>query len=164
MKRQRQIGLGILMTAAIALVGCASSPGGAEEAAVRSNISITLNWDPGLPTWEGTATGDVEGDFVINNIGANFDYPEPNIPEDELIWEFYWEEWVIETDEGTITAIQAGVWSFETFRFLSNGPVVDATGQWEYLIGSTLYVDGVTTEFPVEPPTPLTGEGELWIN
>jgi hypothetical protein len=27
-----------------------------------------------------------------------------------------------------------------------------------------MYVSGVTTEFPVEPPTPLTGEGEMWID
>jgi hypothetical protein len=135
-----------------------------EGEGVRCEISFSLSWDPGLPTWEGTISGDIEGEFDINNVGANFDYPKPNPSPDEYVWEVYWEEWVIETDDGTITSIQAGVWSFETFRFLANGPVVDATGKWEHLIGSTMYVSGVTTEYPVDPPTPVTGKGELWID
>lgn len=138
--------------------------GDRQSKSIRCDISISLHWDPAPPTWEGTIDGDIEGEFDINLIGANFDYPKPDPPEDEMVWEFYWEEWVIETDEGTITIIQAGIWSFETFKFLSNGPVVAATGKWEYLIGSTMYVSGVSTEFPVEPPTPLTGEGKMWID
>ena len=135
-----------------------------KKQSIRCDISISLHWDPDPPTWDGTIDGDIEGEFDINLIGANFDYPEPDPPEDEMIWEFYWEEWLIETTEGTITAILAGVWSFETFKFVAGGPVVAATGKWEYLIGSTAYCSGVTTEYPVEPPTPLTGEGEMWID
>ncbi len=26
-----------------------------------------------------------------------------------------------------------------------------------------MYISGVTTEFPVDPPTPVTFEGEMWI-
>jgi hypothetical protein len=140
------------------------SEGKHEKKAVRCDISISLNWGPAPPTWKGTIDGDIKGEFDINNIGANFDYPKPDPSEGERTWEFYWEEWVIKTDDGTITSIQAGVWSFKTFKFVSNGPVVDATGKWKYLIGSTMYVSGVTTEFPVDPPTPVTGEGEMWIN
>ncbi len=140
------------------------SEGKSEKKSVRCDIRISLHWDPEPPTWEGMIDGDIEGEFEINIIGANFDYPEPDPSEDERIWEFYWEECFIETDDGTITAIQAGVWSFETFKFVSNGPVVNATGKWEYLIGSTMNVSGVTTEFPVDPPTPVTGEGEMWID
>ena len=163
MKRLHQICLGILVGVIIVLVGCASVPGKIGKEDIRCEVEISLNRDPELPTWEGTISGDIEGEFDIYNIGANFDYPKPNPAEDEMIWEFYWEEWIIETDGGTITSIQAGVWSFETFKFRSNGPVVDATGKWKYLIGKTIYASGVTTEFPVEPPTPLTGKGEMWI-
>jgi hypothetical protein len=146
-------------------VGVNSWSGGASESeSIRCEVSISLNWDSGPPTWMGKIEGDIEGELAINNIGANFDYPEPDPAEEDRIWEFYWEEWSIETDDGTITAIQAGVWNFETFKFLSNGPVVEATGEWEYLVGSTIYVTGVTSEFPVDPPTPVTGEGEMWID
>jgi hypothetical protein len=135
-----------------------------ESKSIRGDIQLSLHWDPAPPTWEGTIDGDIEGEFDINLIGANFDYPKPDPSQDEMVWEFYWEEWEVETKEGTITVIMAGVWSFETFKFVANGPVVAATGEWEYLTGSTVYCSGVTSEFPVDPPTPVTGEGEMWID
>ena len=125
---------------------------------IRCIIGISLNWD--LFRWDGVIDGDIKGEFIVTPLGQYFDYPY----EDAGIWEVYWEEWLIETGEGTITVLQAGVWSFETFKFLSNGPVVDATGEWECLIGSTMYVSGVTTEFPVEEGTPVIGVGEMWID
>ncbi len=119
---------------------------------IRCDISGSLNWV--LFIWEGVIDGDIEGEFIVTPIGQYFEYPP---------YEVFWEEWSIETDEGTITILDAGVWSFETFKVQAAGPVVDATGKWKYLIGSTMYISGVTSEFPVDPPTPVTFEGELWI-
>ena len=117
------------------------------------DVEGSLNWD--LFLWEGVIDGDIEGDFMVTPLGQYFDYPP---------FEVFWEEWLIETDEGTITVLDAGVWSFETFKVQAAGSVVSATGEWEYLIGSTMYVSGVTSEFPVDPPTPVTFVAKVWIN
>ena len=119
---------------------------------INCDIYIVLTMGVG---WDGQISGDIDGEFFIQPLGQYFDY-EP--------FEVYWEEWQIETDEGTITVLQSGVWSFDTFKFLSNGPVVDATGEWEYLIGSTMYVSGVTTEVPPPPDEQVTGTGKMWIS
>jgi len=55
------------------------------------------------------------------------------------------------------------VWSFKSFEFKSNGYVTAATGEWTYLQGSDLHARGVTTTFPVPPPTPVSGAGIMWI-
>jgi len=117
---------------------------------LRCNISIALDWD--LFQWNGTITGDVVGNFTI------FPDPDPSFPG---ILEHYVETWVVETDEGTLEIIQRGVWSFKTFKFKSNGKVIDASGDWEYLLGSPVHVRGVTTEF--DPPNPINGMGKLRI-
>lgn len=126
-----------------------------KKKAIRCDIKITLNKVDPPPSWFGEILrGNIKGEFTITLIGADFDY----VP-----FEIYWEEWVITLDDGdTITALQAGVWSFETFEFRSNGPVVDATGKLAYLIGSTMYVSGVTNNPFVDDP--VIGLGKMWIN
>jgi hypothetical protein len=133
-----------------------------KKKAIRCDIEITLNPD-GPPTWYGEILrGNIKGDFEITLIGADFLdsdlQPDPN-----AVWEIYWEKWVITNDDGdTITVLQAGVWSFVTFEFRSNGPVVAATGKFAFLIGSTMYVSGKTNDpFSSDP---VIGLGEMWIN
>ena len=104
-------------------------------------------------TWIGNVWGDIEGDVPLTLIGATF----PGI------LEHYEETWDIVTDVGSIKIYQKGVWSFKTFKFKSNGYATAATGAWAYLLGSRVHVRGVTTPFPVDPPTPVNGTGRMWI-
>ena len=140
------LALALAFTLALVPVGTAQA-----KKPLRCEISIELDWD--LFQWNGTITGDIEGDFII------FPDPDPSFPG---ILEHYVETWVIETDEGSIEVIQEGVWSFKTFKFKSNGWVTDATGTWAYLLGSDVHVRGVTTEF-LGPPHPISGTGKMWI-
>ena len=116
---------------------------------LRCNIEIELSFDPF--GWDGEISGDIDGTFWITPLGAVF----PGITE------HYWEEWFVETDEGTITIYQEGVWSFKSFKFKSNGYVTDATGDWTYLIGAKVHVRGLTTPFPADE---VSGIGKLWIS
>jgi len=126
---------------------------------LRCEVFIQLNWDwvgfggTSPYTWIGTVSGDIEGDVTLTLIGASF----PGITE------HYSETWVITTTDGSITIYQEGVWSFKSFKFKSNGYVTAATGTWAYLVGSDVHVRGVTSSFPVSPPTPVTGEGTMWL-
>jgi hypothetical protein len=126
---------------------------------LRCEVSFELNWDwvgfggTSPYTWIGTVSGAIEGDTTLTLMGASF----PGITE------HYSETWVITTSEGSITIYQEGVWSFKSYKFKSNGWITDATGSWAYLLGSDAHVRGVTTQFPVDPPTPVTGAGIMWI-
>ena len=126
---------------------------------LRCEVQFQLNWDwvgfggSSPYTWIGTVSGDIEGTATLSLIGASF----PGITE------HYSETWIITTTTGTITIHQEGVWSFKSFEFKSNGYVTAATGEWTYLQGSDLHARGVTTTFPVPPPTPVSGAGIMWI-
>ena len=126
---------------------------------LRCETYFELNWDwvgfggTSPYTWIGTVSGDIEGDVYITLIGATF----PGITE------HYEETWEIVTADGSIEIYHKGVWSFKTFKCKSNGYVTDATGDWAYLDGADVHMRGVTSEFPVTPPTPVTGEGTVWI-
>ena len=126
---------------------------------LRCEVSFELNWDwvgfggTSPYTWIGTVSGAIEGDATLTLMGASF----PGITE------HYSETWVITTSEGSIIIYQEGVWSFKSYKFKSNGWITDATGSWAYLLGSDAHVRGVTTTFPVPPPTPVTGAGTMWL-
>jgi len=125
---------------------------------LRCGVFFELNWDwfvnpPAPYTWNGTVWGDIDGNVTLTLIEARF----PGITE------HYSEEWVIVTTDGSITIYQEGVWSFKSFKFKSNGWVTAATGAWAYLLGSDAHVRGVTSPFPVPPPTPVNGTGTMWI-
>ena len=126
---------------------------------LRCEVSFELNWDwvgfggTSPYTWIGTVSGAIEGDATLTLMGASF----PGITE------HYSETWVITTSEGSITMYQEGVWSFKSYKFKSNGWITDATGSWAYLLGSDAHVRGVTTTFPVPPPTPVIGAGTMWL-
>jgi hypothetical protein len=124
---------------------------------LRCEVFFALNWDYFVtgepPTWNGTVSGDINGKANLTLIAATF----PGITE------HYSETWDIVTADGSITIYQEGVWSFKSFKFKSNGWVTAATGAWAYLLGSDAHVRGVTSPFPVDPPTPVNGTGRMWI-
>ena len=126
---------------------------------LRCEVAFHLNWDwigvggSSPIAWIGTFSGDIDGTFTITPVAATF----PGI------LEHYSETWNIVTVDGEIEIHQEGVWSFKTFKFKSNGYVATATGAWEYLSGANAFARGVTTQFPVDYPTPVTAEGIMWI-
>jgi hypothetical protein len=113
---------------------------------LRCDLQIEL----GPSGWFGNVSGSIEGTITIVLLDAVF----PGITE------HYWEVWTIVTSGGTITIYQAGVWSFKSFKFKSNGYVTAATGTWEYLEGARVHTRGLTTDLDADP---ITGDGKFWI-
>ena len=72
------------------------------------------------------------------------------------------ETWIIETESGSISGFDDGVWSFVTFKFVANGRVTGATGSWTGLVGSNMRYSGTTTEF-LGVGFPIHGSGTLMI-
>jgi hypothetical protein len=119
---------------------------------LRSQIDFELVWDP-VPHWEGTLTGDIEGEIIVALQGATF----PGTTE------HFYETWVITTSDGTIEGYDNGVWSFVTFKFRANGKITDATGSLEHLEGCNVHFMGTTTEFPVAPGEEVTATATMTI-
>ena len=153
---------GLLFMCIVAFLPALSMPAVSAEPMkpLMCEVVIQLNWDwvgfgGSTPyTWLLTVSGDIEGTGGVTLSGASF----PGITE------HYSETWHIVTAQGTIDAHQEGVWSFKSFEFKSNGYVTAATGSWAYLLGSYMHARGVTTQFPVPPPTPVTGAATMWIS
>ena len=118
---------------------------------LECELELELLWEP-IPHWEGTITGDIEGTFTQTLIWASF----PGFTQ------HYMETWEIVTADGSFEIYQEGIWSFKTFKFKSNGWVTDATGTWEYLIGSDAHNRGVTTAF-LGPGIPIYSTGTMWL-
>jgi len=116
------------------------------RAPLRCELSIILNET--LPGWEGTVSGDIEGSYV-------WILKESTV---EGTTEYYLGTWVIETDCGSISGFDAGVFSYETLEWVAFGRVTAATGKWSYLVGSFMWNSGTATLGEV-----VTGEGKLTI-
>ena len=130
------------------------------ETMLNCDVFITLNWDfvgfggTSPYSWIGTVTGDVNGDLYVAMQEAWF--PSPGT-------EHFTEEWLIVTFTGNIIGEVEGKWTMSNYKWVANGEVTDATGDWVYLIGSQMQYGGTTTEFPVPPGTLVTGEGSMHI-
>jgi hypothetical protein len=144
MKSKRSIALLALIVTLAIIPAALAQP----NKPLRCGVHIEL----GPSGWFGTVTGDIEGTITIELLDVFF----PGITE------HYFEEWTIVTSTGTITIYQAGVWSFKSYKFKSDGYVSAATGDWAYLEGARVHTRGMTTPYP-PPPTPTTGDGIFWI-
>ncbi len=129
---------------------------------LKCELYIELNWDwvgfggSSPYTWIGTVQGDINGEIFISLA---------RMPDFFGKTEHFYEIWVIETDDGeTITGYDEGVWRFANYKWVANGEVTGATGDWAYLVGYNMHYSGVTTEFPVPPGTPVTGTGVLILS
>jgi hypothetical protein len=116
---------------------------------LRCELSLEIDWL--LPGWRGTVTGDIEG--VITWTLQKYTI--------RGTMEFFFETWVIETDDGSISGFDAGVYNLETFKWVSMGRVTAATGEWHYLVGCKMHTSGTTT--PFIPGGEVTGVGTLTI-
>jgi len=127
---------------------------------LKCELYIELNWDWFIGespyTWIGTVQGDINGDIFISLA---------RLPDFFGKTEHFYEIWVIETDDGeTITGYDEGVWRFANYKWVANGEVTGATGDYEYLVGYNMHYSGVTTEFPVPFGTPVSGTGVLILS
>ncbi len=119
---------------------------------LRSEIDFELVWAP-VPHWEGTLTGDIEGEIIVALQEATF----PGTTE------HFYETWVITTSDGTIEGYDNGVWSFVTFKFRANGRITAATGSLEHLEGCNVHFLGTTTEFPVPEGEEVTATATVTV-
>jgi hypothetical protein len=116
----------------------------------RSKLKLDVDW--ANMKWDGTITGDIEGSITIFKEGATF--PGKT--------EHFNETWVIQTDSGSISGFDNGVWNFKNFKWVANGQVTAATGSWTYLVGCNMHYSGTATDF-LGDGTPISGTGTLMI-
>ncbi|MHA2349576.1 MAG: hypothetical protein ACXADL_08095 [Candidatus Thorarchaeota archaeon] len=107
---------------------------------LRSTMNVNFNpavfIDPTQPIWQGTISGDINGEMVFWAVG-----PVP--PKDVGKVHFFCEEWLIIDDEGDmIFGIDKGVTTFANWGFRMNGEVTDATGKYADLVGHRVHMHG----------------------
>jgi hypothetical protein len=117
---------------------------------LRCSLEMDVDWAHGK--WDGTLTGDIVGSITIYEEGATL--PGKT--------EHFHETWVIVTDSGSISGFDEGVWSFVNFKWVANGGVTAATGDWAGLVGCNMRYSGTTTEF-LGVGNPIHGTGTLMI-
>jgi hypothetical protein len=117
---------------------------------LRCALEMDVDWVHGK--WDGSLTGDIAGSITIFEEGATL--PGKT--------EHFRETWIIETAYGSISGFDEGVWSFVNFKWVANGGVTAATGDWAYLVGCNMRYRGTTTEF-LGVGNPIHGTGTLMI-
>jgi hypothetical protein len=127
---------------------------------LKCEFYIDLNWDfvgfggTSPYSWIGYVEGDINGDLYVALTGATF--PAPGV-------ELFTEDWGILTEHGWINGTNKGKWTMANYKWVANGEVTYACNEYAHLVGSRFQYRGTTTEFPVDPPTPVSGTGILHI-
>jgi len=120
---------------------------------LNGDVYIVLQPSGSYWSWIGTVSGDIEGDLYVHLVDAWF--PAPGV-------EHFIEEWLIVTGTGTIEGENKGKWTMANFKWIANGEVTGATGEWTHLIGSKWQYRG-TTDDPFAGIIPVTGTGKFHI-
>ena len=127
---------------------------------LNGDCFIQLQWDfvgfggTNPYSFIGTVSGDIDGILKIALLEAWF--PAPGV-------EHFIEYWRIETLTGTIEGENKGKWTMSNFKWLANGEVTAATGDWADLVGSKWQYGGTTDDPSVGPPNLVTGNGKFHI-
>jgi len=115
-------------------------------------LKCTIDLEFSGTAWEGTITGDINGELQLIERPA--------------IWigpiQHYFEDFVITIGEYTIEGPNRGVWNSGTLEFKYTGLVTKVTGEddaWDYLVGWKTHGKGDTSDpFSGDP---FTAEGTM---
>jgi len=156
-ERMRKAFGAVLVGCMLALVFASASVASADESEpLRGGMQISIDLSAADLHWEGPLTGDIEGTIQF------WEHWDENYVVGGT--EHFFETFIIMTDRGTITGMDAGVWNLATFKFRANGWVTDATGDWAYLVGYKMHEIGTTTAFPPPPgSTTVSGTATMFL-
>jgi hypothetical protein len=127
----------------------------AKPGAIECDLEITYDtWDgeENPPYWLGTLTGPgctVEGSIAFFAVHDEYTYPGNTM--------HFVETFVIRPYAGgEIHGKNYGVWNLTTFKYRANGWVLDASEEWEYMVGYKYHETGTTGNpadgLPIEAP------------
>lgn len=132
------------MLALMSLLSVSAVSGPCCGEALKCTIELELNPQPNgdEPDWDGAVDGDVQG---IYQLRERWDEIFFTGPEDDYATEHYFEDFVIQTENGRIDGIDQGVFNFRNLMFHYTGSVTGATGDLTYVNGWLLHGQGVVT-------------------
>jgi hypothetical protein len=112
--------------------------------ALKCTMELELDFAPegDEPDWDGVIGGDIEGTYQL---WERWDEIFFTGPEDDYATEHYFEDFVIQTENGRIDGIDQGVFNFRNLMFHYTGSVTGATGDLTYVNGWLLHGQGVVT-------------------
>jgi len=113
-ERMRKAFGAVLVGCMLALVFASASVASADESEpLRGGMQISIDLSAADLHWEGPLTGDIEGTIQF------WEHWDENYVVGGT--EHFFETFIIMTDRGTITGMDAGVWNFATFKFRETG-------------------------------------------
>jgi hypothetical protein len=144
------------MLALMSLLSVSAVSGPCCGEALKCTIELELNPQPNgdEPDWDGAVDGDVQGIYQLRERWDEIFFTGPDV--DFPTTEHYFENFVIETEDGRIEGVDQGVFNFVTLKFHYTGSVTVATGYWSYLEGWNLHGQGV-----VDLSGPVTATGTM---
>lgn len=147
MRKSRRVGVVFLI--AVFMVALVSATQASALKPLRWTTATSVNlppWDLDHPTWTGdVVTEDGEhGVFNWFNEGAKFLGPEPTSPDETYKEQKFWGIWWIDWDNGEyMQGTHKGSFTYAISQYTINGRVVEATGDWSYLVGCKIHTVGV---------------------
>jgi hypothetical protein len=141
--------LAVVLTAVLLFVSLPAVS--AEPGAIQCDLDITHDYHDGEdmpPYWLGTVIGPdctVAGEIEFRAV------PEEYFTSGKTI--HFVETFVIRPyDGGELYGKNYGVWNLSTFKYRANGWVLNATPEWEQMIGYKYHESGTTSDPADAPP------------
>ncbi len=119
---------------------------GAAQAGQNIRCDAELYTDADMDHWQVTLTGDLSGTMYVHGGDRETVFPGKT--------EHFWETFIVyPASGGWFSGVDAGVWSFVTFKFRSHGQVTDASPRWHRMIGYRTHSVGTSSD-PFTAPGP----------
>ena len=147
--------LAVVLTAVLLFVSL--PPVSAEPGAIECDLDITYDKHaPGQWYWLGEVSGpdcSVAGEIAFYAVPEEYSFAGKTV--------HFVENFVITPySGGKIFGKNYGVWTLSTFKYRANGWVLDASPEWQHLIGYKYHEMGVTsTDTSNTPPDPIYAPG-----